>query len=230
MFLTQNKKLGFIHIPKTGGVSVTQLFKDTNNLITVDKQHATFNEYVNKNTLVYYPKYWFATVRHPAARAQSYYYYFIEHDLLRITGYDRIKANMSVDFLHKRIHILVKHGIKKFLLRDRELVEEYNYWHNYFEFRDNKKYQNMWHLRKLSLKSNFKFIRNCPNIRFFDLSYQANDLNDWLYNFGIKDKIPKKNVTLIKPDRHWKDEFDDDLLESISIHYKDDFEFFNYKI
>ena len=79
MYISKNKKLGFIHIPKTGGRSIFQASKQLPkgyNLIkekTV-KSHAKREDYKGVP-----PEIWFSIIRHPGERLVSYYHMMIRN-------------------------------------------------------------------------------------------------------------------------------------------------------
>jgi hypothetical protein len=74
--IDHRNKVVFVHIPKTGGESITRMIWDT--IIPLrDGKHDTISEYKLKYDVENYYK--FSFVRNPYKRAQSFYRFLMQH-------------------------------------------------------------------------------------------------------------------------------------------------------
>ena len=215
MFVTANPDLGFIHIPRTGGTSVTRSLENSDcNITQVCRTHALYKEFSN-----HMPVQWFATVRHPAARLHSGYYYQIEQDKNRLAGNLPMKSGLTKDFLHNRIDMFCTYGFEKTILSP-EFCKDYNYL---------KQKYNIKSLNVLEqMQSICEYINGCKNIILFDIDTQSTELFDWIKNF-----IPSAAYVCVNNKNQaatWKEEMSDKLRDYINNKYKDDLKRFEYTL
>ena len=215
MFVTANNKLGFIHIPRTGGTSVVTAFTSSAvNINQVCRTHAHYNEYTQAN-----PTQWFATIRHPVARLHSGYYYQIEQDRRRVSGELRLKSDLTIEFLQKRIDLFETYGFEQTVVS----LEFDN------RYRALKKQHNIKSLNVLEqMQSICKYIQGCENIVLFDIETQSNKLFNWLKNHIPYVKFTHVNCKVSS--LNWQDQMSDKLIQYVKNNYSDDIERFDYKL
>ena len=212
MFVTADNKLGFIHIPKSGGTSVIDSFNG--NVISVCSTHSAYSEYTGNE-----PEVWFATVRHPAARIHSAFYYQLEWDQKRISGELGMKAGLTLDFLKERVRLFKDYGFVNSIL-DQEVKIKYNDIKRKHNIKVNSFLEN--------LQSSCYFINGCKNIKTFDIDTNATELFYWLKSIvtDIEYTHSRKN----KNKKFWQDECTPELLDFVKNNYSDDLERFGYKV
>ena len=215
MFVTGDRQLGFIHIPRYGGTSVITSF--TSSLVNIQqvcRTHAHYNEYTQAN-----PTQWFATIRHPAARLHSGYYYQIEQDRRRVAGELKLKSDLTIEFLQKRINLFETYGFEQTVVS----TEFGNC------YRSLKKQHNIKSLNVLEqMQSICDYIRGCKNVMLFDIETQSGKLFNWL-----KTCIPCVNYTHVNckvNSSSWQDQMSDKLIQYVENNYSDDIERFDYKL
>lgn len=79
----KSKDITFIHIPKTGGTSVSRWLGTFANGERVGSKHLTIDQWTE---LFHKPKHYFTVVRNPYARLLSYYFYSGERAKQRINS------------------------------------------------------------------------------------------------------------------------------------------------
>ena len=217
MFVTANNKLGFIHIPRTGGTSVAMSFAVAENgydIKHVCRTHALYKEFDGVQ-----PQQWFATVRHPGARLHSGYYYQLEQDQRRVSGALSMKSDLTVEFLHSRIDLFQRYGFEQTVI-SAEFSQEYNLL---------KQQYNIQSLNVLEqMQSTCKYIKGCKNIILFDIETQSQELFDW-----IKSIVPRINYVHVngkQQQNNWKQSVTNGFKQYIEKHYADDLERFGYDI
>lgn len=217
MFVTDNNQLGFIHIPRTGGTSVTMSFAVAENgyvIKHVYRTHALYREFTQTQ-----PRQWFATIRHPGARLHSGYYYQLEQDQRRVSGELPMKSDLTPDFLKARINLFRYYGFEQTVIS----VDFAN------KYRKLKSQHNIKSLNVLEqMQSVSEYIRGCENIVLFDIDTQSAELFSW-----IKSLVPKIHHVHVnrKQSRDlWHNELTDKLIDYIKYNYKDDLERFGYTL
>jgi hypothetical protein len=232
MFITKNNRLGFIHIPKTGGTSIEVAMrnlgpesKHTWKAVSVFSAHSSYNDWIQKTQqLEYYgrvpPLKWFTLVRHPMARMQSSYYYQIKHDKMRVSGEMPLKAWPKEHF-EKRIEIYERMGINHVAQWSEEFVAEMTaiapdnrYWWKHVNHRGIQKPQNLW-------------IEDCPSIKIFKLE-NIDQCWQWLQKQGAPVEATHVKSSGSKP--HWSKDFTQETQSKILDYYKQDFKKFGYAI
>lgn len=217
MFVTSNYKLGFIHIPRTGGTSVVTAFSAAENgydAKQVCRTHAIYKEYIQSQ-----PQQWFATIRHPGARLHSGYYYQLEQDRRRIMGMLPMKSDLTAEFLQKRIELFEIYGFEQTIV-SHDFNEQYRWLKQQYQITSLNVLEQM--------QSICDYINGCKNILLFDIETQSQELFNW-----IKSTLPEINILHVNQKRHrinWKQEMTDKLTEYIVDKYKDDLEKFGYKL
>ncbi len=214
MFVTTNKKLGFIHIPKCGGSSISSAFrhgeKGPNKNNHQDPwspwypfhTHTTYRRTVKDN--VEQPETWFTTVRNPYARYHSWYYYAIAWAKKRLSGELKLKSH-TPDELRRHIDILESNGIKGTLL--------------------NLDYIMLQGVSNQISRPQVDWVDGCPNLKWFKLE-EVEKCYEWLAEMGcmVEYQHVKKNPKKLT----WQEELDDEMLEVIQQRYAVDFEKFGY--
>lgn len=215
MFVTSQENLGFIHIPRTGGTSVTMsVAKSKHGVKQVCRTHALYKEFKHSQ-----PNTWFATIRHPAARLHSGFYYQIDQDRKRTSGALPLKSDLTLDFLQDRINLFLDHGFES-TVTSNEFFSEY------------KKLKRQYNIKSLNvleqMQSISEYIDGCKNVTLFDIDTESKELFDWIKQFvpGVEyTHINNKNK---KSD--WKNEMSTVLVKYISDKYNDDLNRFGYKL
>lgn len=217
MFVTNNNQLGFIHIPRTGGTSVSTCFAVAENgyaIKHVCRTHALYKEFDYAQ-----PQQWFATIRHPAARLHSGYYYQLGQDQRRVGGTLPMKSDLTLDFLKARIDLFQQYGFEQTVISN-DFANKY---------RKLKSQHNIKSLNALEqMQSVCEYIHGCKNIVLFDIDTQSAELFNW-----IKLSIPRINhVHVNQKQSHnlWRNELTDKLIDYINYKYKDDLERFGYTL
>lgn len=215
MFLTDDHQLGFIHIPRTGGTSVSESFAlSPVNIKHVCRTHAHYNEYHGSA-----PAQWFATIRHPAARLHSGYYYQIEQDRKRLLGMLPLKSDLTLDFLQARIDLFESYGFEQTIISEK-------FKKHYQNLKQKHSIQSLNVLEQM--QSICKYIQGCENIILFDIETQADKLFEWIKQYITFVNYTHNNSKLEKS--NWKDQLSDKLIEYIKNNYKDDLARFDYQL
>lgn len=216
MFITTNKKIGFIHIPKCGGSSIHAAFrggiKGPNKNNPDDPwspwqpcgAHITYLRTVKDK--ITQPETWFTVVRNPFARYHSWYYYQIAWNKKRLSGELGLK-DLDPVLLKQQIAALEKVGIKNTLLNLDEICDKPT-------------------LKQIR-RPQFEWIDGCKNIRWFKLE-EIEMLYEWLHEMGcaVEYTHEKKNPKKLT----WQEEFDDEMIQCIQQRYAIDFEKFGYEL
>jgi len=214
MFITTNKKIGFIHIPKCGGSSISAAFrhgeKGPNKSNPNDpwspwypvNAHSTYRRAVKNK--VAQPETWFTTVRNPYSRFHSWYYYQIAWHKKRINGELKMKA-FTVEEMQRQVDLLEQTGIKDTLLNLDEILAQ--------------------GVPNQIGQPQYVWIDGCENIRWFKLE-EIEKLYEWLHEMGcdVEYSHVKKNPKKLT----WQEEFDDEMIEYVQKRYAIDFEKFGY--
>ena len=215
MFVTDDHRLGFIHIPRCGGTSVAMSFAlSPGNIKHVCRTHAHYSEYNGTP-----PTQWFATARHPGARLHSGYYYQLEQDRKRLSGALSLKSDLTLDFLQERIDLFESYGFEKTIVSN-EFKKQYQHL---------KQKHNIQSLNVLEqMQSVCEYIQGCENIILFDIETQSQQLFNW-----IKQYVPYINHTHVNRKEHssnWKSEISKQLKSYIQTKYSSDLRRFGYEI
>jgi hypothetical protein len=215
MFVTNDHRLGFIHIPRTGGTSVTMSFALFPGSTTqVCRTHAHYSEYQGTD-----PTQWFATIRHPVARLHSGYYYQIEQDRKRVSRKLPLKSDLTVEFLQKRIDLFEEYGFEQTVVS-----ADFN-----TQYRFLKQLHNIKSLNVLEqMQSICEYIKGCKNIVLFDIETQSTELFSW-----IKQNNPYINYTHVNRKNYksnWRDKMSDKLIQYVKSNYHDDLTMFDYQL
>ena len=216
MFVTTNKKIGFIHIPKCGGSSISSAFrhgeKGPNKSNPNDpwspwypiNTHSTYRRAVKNK--VAQPETWFTTVRNPFARYQSWYYYQIAYHKKRLSGELKLKSHTPAE-MREHIAILEEQGIKGTLLNLDWVIAQ--------------------GVPKQVAKPQYDWVSGCPNLKWFKLE-EVKKCYEWLAKQGCN--IPCMHEKKIDKKLTWQEEFDDEMIECIQQRYAIDFEKFKYEL
>ena len=216
MFVTTNKKLGFIHIPKCGGSSISAAFRYGQKGPNKNNPHDPWSPWYPCATHAHYskilrenielPKTWFTTVRNPFARYHSWYYYQIAWNKKRINGELKMKR-FTVEEMQRQVDLLEDLGIKETLLNLDDVVAQ--------------------GVPKQVAKPQYDWISGCPNIKWFRLE-EIEKLYEWLHKMGcnVEYSHVKKNPKKLT----WQEEFDDEMIEYVQKRYAIDFEKFGYEL
>jgi hypothetical protein len=232
MFITKNNKLGFIHIPKTGGTSIEVAFLNLDKEvrragwepISVLGAHSSYQDW-EKSTQErkYYgrsnPDKWFTIVRHPIARMQSYYYYQIKYDKMRLSGEKPLKFWTREQF-KKRIEIFESMGIDHVAGMTQEFIDEI-----INAFPDDSNWKKSATSRGI-MKPQGLFIQGCKNIRVFKLE-KIDKCYDWLHAQGAPVEYTHAKSSGERS-QHWSKELRPDTIDRIIEWYKDDIKQFKY--
>ena len=217
MFVTDNNQIGFIHIPRTGGTSVSMSFLVAENGYSIKhvcRTHAHYSEFLQTQ-----PQQWFATIRHPAARLYSGYYYQIEQDQRRVSGALPMKSDLTVEFLQSRINLFKRYGLEQTVM-SADFTKEYSLL---------KQQHNIKSLNVLEqMQSICSYVSGCKNIVLFDIETQSQELFDW-----IKSMVPRINYVHVnrkKQQNNWKQSVTDGFKKYIEKNYADDLQRFGYDI
>ena len=213
MFITADNTLGFIHITKTGGTSVVSAFKNIS-ITHVCRTHALYGEYKDKS-----PTQWFATMRHPAARLHSGYYYQLEWDYKRYIGELPLKSDLTKEFLQERIDLFKQYGFVNTVISN-EFKNKYNILKEKYNIKSVNVLEQM--------QSICKYISGCENIKLFDIETQSADLFNWIRQYYPK--IEYTHIHQTKNKKPWNNEVTSKLKEYIEINYSDDLNFFGYQL
>jgi len=218
MFVTTNKKIGYIHIPKCGGTSVFLAFdklgREKEDIPwspwPIAKTHA---KYVNiENKLDLHPEIWFTSIRNPYARFHTWYYFIQEWDKKRLNGELPLKGQTE-ESLQYRIDFYSNHSPK-------EVLKKFD---NLLSTKENKLKHAVSNISTLQ----YAWVKDCPNIKIFKLE-KINEMWDWLKNIGcpVDYTHAKKNDNKLGS---WQD-FDEETLLLIQKRWADDFEKFGYEL
>jgi len=218
MFITTNKKLGFIHIPKCGGTSIHAAFRggvkgpnknnhqDPWSLWQPADSHITYEHMLRDYPNLVHPETWFTVVRNPFARYQSWYYYQIAYHKKRLSGELKLKGHTPAE-MREHIAILEDLGIKGTLLNLDWVVAQ--------------------GVPKQFSKPQYDWVSGCPNLKWFKLE-EIDTLYKWLDNMGChKERMHEKKID---KKLTWQEELDDEMLEVIQQRYAIDFEKFGYEL
>jgi len=217
MFVTANNKLGFIHIPRTGGTSVVTGFATVKNdyaIKHVCRTHALYKEFDCAQ-----PAQWFATIRHPGARLHSGYYYQLEQDQRRVAGVLPLKSDLTVEFLHSRIDLFCRYGFEQTVMSE-DFKTEYSLL---------KQQHSIQSLNVLEqMQSACEYIGNCNNIVLFDIETQSQELFNWLET--VDPRINHVHVNSRQHRANWRQSISKNFKQYIEKHYADDLERFGYDV
>jgi len=231
MWITRNNKLGFIHIPKCAGTSMKRAFlqlpKDSrktgwgiDNWMGTHTRYSTWIRKANerKRHARSEPEKWFTIVRHPCARAVSYYYFQITSDEYRLKN-DKIKTWPKETF-EKRVQLFKHMGINHVVTWSDEFVSE-------MQNIDPKNYYwNEWLAKQGILSEQFLYIEGCNNIKIFKTE-KIEKCYSWL-----KEKYDLElDVYHANSSKHglWQEELSQDTIEILFKKYSRDFKQFGYK-
>lgn len=216
MFVTTNKKLGFIHIPKCGGSSISSAFRHGEKGPNKNNHQDPWSPWYPCDTHAHYskiqrsnielPETWFTTVRNPFARYHSWYYYQIAWHKKRINGELKLKT-LSVQEMQQQVDLLEDLGIKGTLLNLDDVVAQ--------------------GVPKQVSKPQYDWISGCPNIEWFKLE-EIQKCYKWLAKMGCN--VEYSHVKKNPKNLTWQEEFDDEMIEYIQQRYAIDFEKFKYEL
>jgi len=217
-FSDTRRRIGHIHIPKTGGKSVRKslldLDDDTGRLFSMQNtKHWTYSQYMESpKGFVRYgqPDVWFTTVRHPASKWLSWYHYTMFGDKLA-RELSQTKKEYEI-----RYKLFEEYGPNECIMQNKELV---------------KKLEKIMHLPdcyKSPSVLQFSFIEGAKNIVYFDIETQANELFAWLRKQGY----PVEYVHTNRNERNttaWQEVLTDKTRSFLYSKYYEDYKYFNYE-
>ena len=218
MFITTNKKIGFIHIPKCGGSSIHAAFRGGRKGPNINNHqdpwspwqpcdaHITHEHMLRDYPNLVHPETWFTVVRNPFARYQSWYYYQIAYHKKRLSGELKLKSHTPAE-MREHIAILEDQGIKGTLLNLDWVIAQ--------------------GVPKQVIKPQYDWVSGCPNLKWFKLE-EVKKCYEWLDKQGCN--IPYMHEKKIDKKLTWQEEFDDEMIECIQQRYAVDFEKFRYEL
>ena len=207
-------RIGYIHIPKCGGKSVAESFHRINTddmQLSMDTtKHWTYMQY--KNTPKGYarygePDFWFTTVRHPASRWLSWYYYTMHGDKI---------SEKTAPFYKQRLALFEKYGPNETIMCNKELVAELN---------DIGILKETYRAPKILM---FDYIRGAKNLHIFDIEQHSEKMFLWLNQkgFPIEPIHTNKNKSNSKP---WQDILSEKTRKYLFQKQAVDYDYFGYK-
>ena len=198
------KKIFFVHIPKTAGTSISSAILATNkyNLSFLPTEHASaiqIIDYIGKNYKKYYS---FSFVRNPYDRLNSLYHFLCQKNLFPEKGENWDQDN------------LIKMGFKAWLL-------ETNFWPPYTKG-IGPSFQKRSQCYFLSDENNHILVNDV-----FKYENLINDLNILSKKIDINfDELPQTKVTVRD---NYKYEYCDETIDFVKQFHGEDLDRFGYK-
>jgi len=175
-----DKKIVYIHIPKTAGTTIEHIFCNKNNIGSEHKDITFYKEY--------YDYFIFSFVRNPYTRIISIYNYFINGGNKSISDINKIKNDTNInDFLNE----YNEHNLPF-------LKTQYSYLQDSEHIKFIGKFENFY--------TDLKKICSITNIEFMEIHNRVTEYNDYLIKPELIDMISsiydidfiKYNYTKIK--------------------------------
>ena len=229
------KKILFIHIPKNAGNSIHRNLIDLNFNVIL-KGHSKLidiNEEIKKTHKI------LAVVRNPYDRLVSYYSFYKTYNQRFIVLKKKIETEYQTNIKNINNKILINH-LKK--MESLEWTEKFIQKNPKIITKIINKIINI-NEKKFNLNISFKewLILNLPKLEeqhnYLNDKYKVDYLlkfenineeyNNFLYEFGIKEELPKKNISNHK---HYIEYYNEDIFNLVRNFVKKDCEIYNYEL